>query len=1159
MINFLLGRQTDPLQEKILAQAVDNYQQNPEQKTFIIIPNHIKFTTEVKAINQLAVNNHQSEAAVKNLQILSFSRLAWYFLKDAEQGLPTQLDDAAAAMLISQIIEAKRQDLIMFQNVNVNSGLVKDLYHSILRIYEGNIDLDDFDLTDLDLETKNKLHDLRIIYDDFMQRIAGKFSTKNEVELQLNELLASRKDLGQDSFYFSDFSHFTLQETLTIKLLMRKAKNVTLAFKTKLGNFKPEAKPGDYDYVIQQTIANLIKFLKERKLSYQIKSLPVSAKLLPKEVLNGVWIGAIPSPSELKQVQLVKADSRYAEAYFVARTIYQQVALSHYRYRDFLILAPDLHEYETYLIPILRQNKIPYFNDLQQEMKYHPLVVLIENLWQLFKRPLRTHNLLTILKTRLLIPSWYQDEESYLHDVDELENFVLAHGINHQYWHRNFTDYLNAEVIRLDKMPEQVAQIDKLRAYLVEKIDNLFEEMDEEKDSRKAITIFFNFLIDNGVAQRLTEWRDQANKEGDLQQAEQPEQLWNLLIQLLKDYLLINPQNFDVNGFFEMLVTAFREASFSQIPSTLDAVNISEMGMVQNTGYKQVFIIGATSTNLPNIQKTPDFLNAQNLTKMANAFGDDAYLEDNKQINNLDQNYQFGLALSLAEDKIYLSYPVLNAANEQLEPSIFYERLKRDHAPELEQHDLPEKLQDLMSFITNSDSSLGYLAYLAKTKPSAEIKHLIALSKSFSPQKTKAVIQGSKFNNQPQDIGPELAQKLYGNNLNSSVSQLETYYQNSYEYFLTYGLKLHRRFENEFDVIQAGNYFHETFDRLVKELRKKKLDLADLSPTELENLLNQAREQMKEEGKYAQLMNDPFNQYLFSCLDHTTSKVARNWHRNLKQTPLRAKYSELSFGLGEKVKGLNFAVSNLKGKHQINLRGKMDRVDLADFPNKKQVLAQVIDYKSSAKKFDLGLFYNGIALQMISYLDVLAKNSHFFASSEQLSLLGAFYQTITRQLDRLNSKNLIGANLELKRSALDSKPHLLYKGIINNDPDLLTEAEPLLNKSSNASQLYSGLKAKAKGGFSLPRNTNFSKDEIALLLDYDEYLIKQASHQILAGKIKLNPYRYGKSSSALTYSDYRDIFFFDAMLQGNEYHEITAMSKKELLTKIKETLDKGDK
>ncbi|QQP29418.1 PD-(D/E)XK nuclease family protein [Lactobacillus ultunensis] len=1160
MIKILTGRQTDPVQEKILEEAVENYKQHPENETFIIVPNHIKFTTEVRAINKLATSKHQSETAVKNLHVLSFSRLAWFFLKDAEQGLPMQLDDAASAMLLTHIVEQEKDKLLIFEKTN--TGLINQLYRTILQVYDGNLDLDNIEEDNLDEETKSKVHDLRIIYDAFIKEIAGKFSTKNEVQVQLNDILGKSKNLNTTSFYFCDFSHFTLQETLTIKLLMRKAKNVVLAFKTRIGDINPQAEEGDYDYVIQQTIKHFTSFLHERDMDYVVDSLPISPKPTARELLNGLWTETIPKVDELDQVQLVKADSRYAEAYFVARTIYQQVALGKFRYHDFLVLAPDLKEYETYLIPILRQHHIPFFNDLQQEMKYHPLVVLIEslfNLRDLKDNPFQTSNMLAILKTHLLIPSWYKEEAEYIHDVDELENFVLAHGINHGLWRKSFSHFVDAEVIRLDKMDEEVAKIDRLRGYLVDKVTTLFESLGGEEDSQKALTIFFDFLTQNGVAAKLEQWRDAANEAGDLQQAQQPEQLWDLLIQLLKDYLTINPEKFDLEEFFNMLINAFKEANFSQIPSTLDAVNLSEMGMVQTSGYEQVFIIGATSGNLPAIQKMPGFLTTENLNQLQTSFDSDSYLEDNQQLNNLDQNYQFGLSLSLAQKKVYVSCPVLNASNESLDPSIYYKRLESYGAHEFWQHDLPEKMQDLLSFITNPDSSLGYLAYMNSINSSKTIDELLEITQKALPQKTDDILKASQFDNQPEDIGQDLASQLYGQNLNSSVSQLETFYENSYEYFLTYGLKLRKRFENEFDVIQAGNYFHETFDRLVKQLNKRHLDLADLNSVELEQMLNSVRDVMKDEGKYAQLMNDPFNQYLFKCLDHTTSKVAHNWRKSLTKTPLRAKYSELSFGIGEKIKGLSFEVPDLSGVHKVDLRGKMDRVDLANFTDNSQVLAQVIDYKSSAKKFDLGMFYNGIALQMVSYLDVLIKNGQFFAGDEQLSLLGAFYQTVTRQLERLNSNKLIDSKLNIRESATDSKPKLMYNGLISNDPQILTEAEPLLeNSSSQPSQLYTGVKTKAKGGFSLPTNRSFSEEEIELLLEYDEYLIKEASSQILSGKIKLNPYKYGKTRSALTYSDFKDIFFFDAMLRQNQYHEISNMKKKELLTKIKEKLGKED-
>lgn len=1146
MISITVGRQSDPLQEKILEQAVANYRQHPERKTFIIIPNHIKFTTEVRAINMLATQEGKQEAAVSNLQILSFSRLAWYFLKQEAGTIYPKLDDAACSMLIEQILQKRQDELVLLGKSSENSGLITQLYQTILTFHSAKIDFDQFDLTQLDDETRSKLHDLKLVYQDFEKEIAGKFVTKDEVELRLNELLAKNPTLNEMDFYFSDFSHFTPQEMQSIKLLALHAANLHLAFKTKTATIQ-NSQPGDYDYVVQTTIKQIIAFLKAKNLNYQLVNWPLAPKLSASAQLNAAWSDQLPykKGQTLKQVQLVVADSRYAEAYFAVRTIYQQVALQHYRYQDFLILAPNLKEYETYLLPILRQNKIPYFNDLQQEMKYHPLVILIENLAALSRQSLNTASLLAIMKTQLIIPDFYRDPDAYRHDVDELENFALAHGINHQLWQRSLNQFTDAQVIYLDQKQEEVARLDRLRQFFLQQLEDLEQKLTQENDCQKAVAIFFNFLVKNKIPERLEEWRQQSQEEGDLQKAQQPQQLWQLLLTLLHDYLMLEKRPFEQDNFYKMLISAFKAADFAQIPSSLDAVNLSETGMVQRDGYAQVFILGASSNALPQIQNTPGFLTSENIASLKKFDQDDIYLEDRQKLNNLDQNYQFGNLLALAQERVFVSYPRLNTENERLEPSIYYNKLKNLGAVELQQAELPDDKQNLLSFITNAQASSSYLLYLDKTQPSAKSHQLLKLVRSYQPQEMDRLEQANKFTADPINLGSKLAQELYGHELNTSVSQLETFYENSAEYFYKYGLHLRTRNRGELDLSQAGNYFHETFDRLVKEANQAGLDLAQLNLKQLDSLLKKARQTMRQEAKYQQLAAEPLTNYLFTCLDRTSDQVAHDWYRRLQQTPLKPRYSELSFGPGEKLAGLSW---QLEPDLEVVLRGKIDRVDLLDD------LAQVIDYKSSAKSFDLASFFNGLNLQMISYLDILAKHPQFFDQRSSLNLVGGFYQTITRKLNKLNSKELLTPSLSLKADRTDSKKRLQYNGLITNEADWLIRAEPLLAEPGQQSTIYNQVKTTKKGSFSLPKDHNFNQEEMRLLLAFDEYLIKQAGNQILHGEIKLNPYRLNQQRSALTYSDYKDIFFFDAKLGKQRYHQIQRMSKAELLTAIKEIL-----
>ncbi|MCT6904198.1 MAG: ATP-dependent helicase, partial [Lactobacillus sp.] len=148
-------------------------------------------------------------------------------------------------------------------------------------------------------------------------------------------------------------------------------------------------------------------------------------------------------------------------------------------------------------------------------------------------------------------------------------------------------------------------------------------------------------------------------------------------------------------------------------------------------------------------------------------------------------------------------------------------------------------------------------------------------------------------------------------------------------------------------------------------------------------------------------------------------------------------------------------------------------------------------------------------------------------------------------------------NLQVKKANLDGQVKLKYTGLINNDQLLMLEAEPDLKQPSYSSSLYTGVRSKKDGTLKFS-GSSFKDDELDLLLKYDEELIKEASSQILSGQIKLNPYKYGNGINALTYSDYRDIFFFDAMLKENKYHKIGNIKKEELLEKIKKRLKENE-
>lgn len=77
------------------------------------------------------------------------------------------------------------------------------------------------------------------------------------------------------------------------------------------------------------------------------------------------------------------------------------------------------------------------------------------------------------------------------------------------------------------------------------------------------------------------------------------------------------------------------------------------------------------------------------------------------------------------------------------------------------------------------------------------------------------------YTNDVGKLSSELAQKLYGEHLFVSVSQLETYYRNPFEYFLRYGLRLRVRPEFAMTPADTGSLDHATLDQVFKNSRNK--------------------------------------------------------------------------------------------------------------------------------------------------------------------------------------------------------------------------------------------------------------------------------------------------------------------------------------------------
>jgi len=226
----------------------------------------------------------------------------------------------------------------------------------------------------------------------------------------------------------------------------------------------------------------------------------------------------------------------------------------------------------------------------------------------------------------------------------------------------------------------------------------------------------------------------------------------------------------------------------------------------------------------------------------------------------------------------------------------------------------------------------------------------------------------------------------------------------------------------------------------------------------------------------------------------------------------------------------------------MELAGRIDRVDAAE--HEKGVYLRVIDYKSSAHDLDLREVYYGLALQMLTYLDVLIANSELLLG-KKAEPAGILYFHVHQPL--VETKKVLTPE-ELEKEILKK---FKMNGLLLGDEKVIRMMDETL-KWGNSSIVAAGLN---KDG-SLRKNSKaVSKDELRLLIKHVRKLYKKAGDRIVAGDVEIAPYQLN-DRTACTYCPFKAVCQFDASLDGNRYR-IFSVPKNEVIHLIRKEAHSG--
>lgn len=1195
-LSFVLGKASCDHRQQLVMKIAQAYQQHPHDHFFYLVPNHIKFTAEIDILRRLKRQLHVNSDtyAQSQVQVFSFSRLAWYWLKDEPIMQQPNISEAGLALLVNRILLKHQNELQIYGGEVHHAGFMNSLVTQLHNLTTGCFNAEDLQHILMQLPQTGtltpKLHDLAIIKQDF-----DGYRLRNTHYLLdvLNETLQNpryRAILKHTHFYIDGFADFSAQELQLITTFIHHAADVTATLPLVLDDAtKHFLTTGTGQTLFMQPARTYQRLLqKVNQTTTKIDNAQTSMVNPALQRLEDYWIQAwsksqneITTPHTIKHVHVWRADNRYAELRYVVKQIRQAVLLKGMHYRDFIIMARDLTPYENIMPAIFAQADVPYFNDKAQVMLNHSLVNFVNALLLCYRNHCQYQDVMRLLRSELLIPYFKDatDEVKTLRQyVDATENYVLKHGINGSDWLRDddWQYYDHHEKIT-KKAPAQVQFIHK---YIQKLLRPFINNMHAATTNQAALQVLYTFLDDNGVRlQMIKRYRYEKEQQNDLQKADQEKQVWNTFSNLLDEFAeLLGNEPFDIDEFIALFKTGFANANFSQIPATLDQVLVSEMG-VQANNHQVAFIIGATDDVLPrritDEQLLTDFdrQQIQPILDHDHDFDDKFLPEDrNQQMSN--EPYLVYRALMTPKQALIFTYPQVDDASDekQLHLSPYVQQIKDYFALPIKTIGTIANNDDLTQIgsLRQSLSDLVTVAHqqLLTTKNVNTLSSLwltiyqILLHNPAMHFLTKRIMNSLDYQNIPQNLTQAVVTALYADEekvitddhqqsvtvLPTSVSRLEQFYRNNYEYFLQYGLKLKPRDIYTLQVTDSGTLFHNALQQIISEFDK-------YDPTKVQQIF----EQLINDERFKVLKQNQHMRYLSNALLAIIKQMSRLILYQNQQIGLKTVATEVSFNNNrhDYIPGMNWQITDKWGQtHHVQVNGRIDRIDEVKTAQHNYLL--LVDYKSGDKKINYGLVDAGLQLQMMTYLDALQKG---LANNNDI-VAGALYLHLQNYVYKPNDLSLKQMSASQINTLLQTLPVTTqlgknqYQGLLLNDHD----AELLHHLVTDQDHSMYKIKWTNKGALSKSgTDPTISSQDLALLLKHTEALIKEAVTQIYSGQLTIMPARWDNHKrTALQYSDYLPILQFDNALTENQYREIATLSLKDLLAKLRKEADDDD-
>ena len=1141
-LRFYFGPSGSGKSHRIYEEIMQRAAQEPGRNFLIIVPDQFTMQTQ----KDLVIRSDRG--GILNIDVLSFGRLSHRILEEVGTKEMPVLDDTGKSLVLQKIAADLKEQLPAMGSLLHKQGYIHEVKSAISEFMQYGISTQDMDKLIASAEKRGalamKLRDLKTLYRGFQDYIRDHFITTEETLDVLRRSLVKSKILPDSVVVFDGFTGFTPIQNRLIQELMRVCEEtiVTVTIGEEEDPYQMDGEQKLF-HLSKKTVADLVKLAAEAEVTRGedvfVKGGPnrfTEAPALCYLEQNMFRYQYEPYTEKQCEIRMFEALSPREEVHQTALYIRKLIREEGLTYRDIAVVIGDLEGYASYVETEFGQLEIPCFLDRTRGIVLNPMIEYIKSALQLYIRDFSYDTVFHFLRSGMADIS--------REEIDELENYVIRTGA------RGYRTYSRLFTRKTEEMQQGSGQEDTERAEeTMERLNRIRQQfadtveilhMAPRAKAGEYVDHLYDFLEQNQVQQKLLNYQQRFEQEGDLAKAREYAQIYRLVMDLLDQiYELLGEEEISLQEFADILEAGFGEITVGTIPQNVDRIVVGDMERTRLKQVKVLFFLGVNDGNIPkNASKggiisdmDREFL-IESGTEMAPSPRQQMYI----------QRLYLYLNMTKPSERLYLSYAKVNSDGKGIRPSYLIDTVRKLF-PQLAV-EYPQNRSRLEQ-IEGRQEGARYLAeelreYADGTLREEERQDFYLMYRAYEtdPEGRDRLTAAAFRRYKESGLSRIVARALYGRQLENSVSRLETYAACACRHFLQYGLSLQEREEFGFEVSDMGNVYHAVLENFAGKLAESGRTWWDFD----ENFATQAIKEAVEgyAATYGEtvLYSSARNEYAITRMSRILTRTVLTLQQHLKQGSFQPDDYELSFRFAEDLDSIHVDLSE---EEKMHLQGRIDRIDVSE--DAEHVYVKVIDYKSGNKKFDLAALYYGLQLQLVVYMNAAMELESRKHPDKEIVPAALLYYHI--------DDPTIETPVELTQEQINEEilTKLRMNGVVNSDPAVVERLDRFLQDKSKVIPV----EKKKDGSFSA-RSGILSREELQVVSAYVDTKIRQIGREILDGKIAANPYEKG-NEEACTYCAYKKVCGFDGSIPGYEKRQLEDLDKQTLMQRMQETME----